>query len=129
MALVDTDVMIDVLRGYQPALEWLKSRSGETLVMPGFVLMELLEGCKDKPAQERVLEIARNCSVIWLSESAFKSAVNLFVSYRLSHGLDMMDVLVAQTAIQLDVPLLSFNQKHYRCIPNLAVSAPYSRTV
>ena len=42
MLLLDTDVMIDVLRGHDVALEWLHSLADETIGLPGFVAMELL---------------------------------------------------------------------------------------
>ena len=127
MALVDTDVMVDVLRSYGPALDWMRSNSGEPLVLPGFVLLELLEGCRDKSSQERVLKLMESCQVVWLSEVGFRKAVDLFVARRLSHGLDMIDVLIAQTALELGVPLVGFNQKHYGCVLGLEVIAPYSR--
>lgn len=48
MLLLDTDVMIDVLRGYDPALEWLRSLADEMIGLPGFVAMELLQGCRNR---------------------------------------------------------------------------------
>ncbi len=129
MIVADTDVMVDILRGFPPALRWMQSNPSQQLVLPGFVLLELLEGCRDKAAQERVLKLTEGCRIEWLSEEAFSRAVGLFVCYRLSHGLDMIDVLIAQTALELGVPLAGFNEKHYGCVPDLVVSAPYSRAV
>jgi predicted nucleic acid-binding protein len=40
MILLDTDVMIDVLRGYEPAKQWLES--AQEIGVPGLVAMELL---------------------------------------------------------------------------------------
>ena len=40
MVLLDTDVMIDILRGYPPALAWLRSLDDDVIALPGFVLME-----------------------------------------------------------------------------------------
>ena len=129
MALVDTDVMVDVLRNYPPALEWMRAQAAEALVMPGFVLLELIEGCRDKESQERVLRLAGGCDVAWLSDDGANSALHLFAEHRLANGLDMIDALVGQTALELGVPLLTFNQKHYACIPGLMVEAPYGREV
>lgn len=127
MLLVDTDVMVDILRGYPPALKWMRENAEETVVLSGFALLELIEGCVDKAAQGRVLGLAEECEIVWLSEEASDRAVELFAKYRLSHGLDMVDVLVGQLALELGLPLTSFNQKHYACIPGLAVAAPYER--
>jgi predicted nucleic acid-binding protein len=35
MKLVDSDVMIDILRKYTPALEWLKTLDSEDIGIPG----------------------------------------------------------------------------------------------
>ena len=43
MICVDTDVMIDILRRYAPAVAWLRSRGAEELALPGLVAMELLQ--------------------------------------------------------------------------------------
>ena len=55
MILLDTDVMIDLLRQYPPAVEWLDSLGSEEIILPGFVAMELIQGCRDK-AEQRELE-------------------------------------------------------------------------
>jgi len=126
-ALVDTDVMIDILRSYPPALEWMRACSGEVLTLPGFVLLELIEGCQDKSGQDRVLKLAERCEIAWLSEEASDKAATLFGTYRLSNGLGMIDALIGQTALELQVTLLTFNQKHYACVPGLETTVPYER--
>lgn len=51
MILLDTDVAIDLLRGYAPAKEWFDALDeDEALSLPGFVMMELIQGCDDKKA-------------------------------------------------------------------------------
>jgi hypothetical protein len=37
MILLDTDIMIDVLRKYPPAMAWLASLGSTALMLPGFV--------------------------------------------------------------------------------------------
>jgi len=54
MLLLDTDVMIDVLRRFPAAVAWLAVQSTEEVVLPGFVVLELLQGCRDKADQDRV---------------------------------------------------------------------------
>jgi predicted nucleic acid-binding protein len=48
MVLLDTDVMIDILRKHQPALAWLDSLEKEAIGIPGLVALELLQGCRGK---------------------------------------------------------------------------------
>jgi predicted nucleic acid-binding protein len=51
--LLDTDVMVDFLRGHTPAVNWLTNYS-LPIGIPGFVAMELLQGCRDLTEQQRV---------------------------------------------------------------------------
>jgi len=53
MILLDTDVMVDLMRGYEPALTWLDSLGAETIGIPGLVAMELLQGCRLATFNER----------------------------------------------------------------------------
>lgn len=128
MVLVDTDVMVDVLRCYQPAVEWVESHVSEDVAIPGFVLLELIEGCGNKAAQAQVLSLVDKVQVVWLSESACDRAATLFTEHRLTDGLGMIDALVAQTALEAGVTLATFNQKHYACVPGLELVSPYDRT-
>ena len=52
MMLLDTDVMVDILRGYEPAKEWLKLTA--EIGIPGFVVMELIQGCQNLREQKQL---------------------------------------------------------------------------
>ena len=51
--LLDTDVMVDYLRGHPPARTWLASYA-EPIALPGLVAMELLQGCRNLVDQRRL---------------------------------------------------------------------------
>ncbi len=53
MVLLDTDIMIDFLRGYPPALIFFDALGENEILLPGFVVMELIQGCKNKTEQEK----------------------------------------------------------------------------
>lgn len=54
-------------------------------------------------------------------------AVANFRRLHLSHGLGLVDSLIAATALSLNVPLCTFNVKHFRHIPGLITEQPYQR--
>jgi hypothetical protein len=58
MLLMDTDIMIDLLRKHPPAVAWLRSLGEEEIALPGFVVMELIQGCRNKAEQKRLRNIA-----------------------------------------------------------------------
>ena len=127
MALVDTDIMIDVLRQFPPALAWLTSLGAETIVVPGLVAMELLQGCRSRAEQEKVERTLGRCRIVWPSTASCDAALAAFAQFHLSHNLGVIDALIAQAAIELGLPLHTFNQKHYAMLTGLATIQPYSR--
>lgn len=50
-----------------------------------------------------------------------------FTAYNLSHGLGVLDSLMAHTAIESQKVLCTFNVKHYQSITSLETLQPYSR--
>ncbi len=52
----------------------------------------------------------------------------MFARYYLSHGLGIIDALIGQMAASLDLPLHTFNQKHYAAIPRIRLVQPYPRS-
>jgi predicted nucleic acid-binding protein len=126
MVLLDSDVMIDLLRNYPPAAQWFDSLpEDEDLAMSGYVVMELIQGCRNKTEQEKVQRELAKYGIVWLSPTDCDAALNLFSAYRLIHNAGLLDVLIGQTALSLGVPLYTFNQRHYSFLPGLQTIQPY----
>ncbi len=129
MILLDSDVLIDLLRRHPPAIRWFESLPREErLVIPGFVVMELIQGCRNKTEQERLTRELAACGVAWPSPQDCGAALNVFAAHRLSHNAGLLDTLIGQTAVALGAPLHTFNQKHYSFIPGLQTLQPYARS-
>ncbi|MDQ2995677.1 MAG: type II toxin-antitoxin system VapC family toxin [Chloroflexota bacterium] len=128
MLLLDTDIMIDVLRRYPPALAWLTSLGTTPLVLPGYVVMELIQGCRNKAEQDQLEQVLNAYQIVWPSATACDAALASFSQHRLSHSLGIIDALIGHTAIALGTPLYTFNQKHYNPITGLTTVQPYTRT-
>jgi len=128
MILLDSDVMIDLLRQYPPAIGWFDALDDqEEIMLPGYVVMELIQGCRSKSEQARIRRELAVCGTVWPSPADCDEALRIFVEYHLSHGAGLLDALIGQTAVALEVPLYTFNQKHYRFIPGLQTVQPYER--
>ncbi len=128
MILLDSDVMIDLLRQYPPAVEWFDTlEDEEEVILPGYVVMELIQGCRNKIEQERLQQELAICGVVWPSPENCDKALEVFTQYRLSHNAGLLDVLIGQTSVALGIPLCTFNQKHYQFIPGLQTIQPYER--
>ena len=95
--------------------------------MPEFVAMELIEGCKNTGEIRATRKILSSFHIIWPSESTCGSALSVFTDNRPKYGLGIIDALVGQMAVTLALPLVTFNKKHYACVPGLQTVQPYDR--
>ncbi|RKZ48210.1 MAG: hypothetical protein DRR16_13755 [Candidatus Parabeggiatoa sp. nov. 3] len=128
MIFLDSDVVIDFLRQFPPAIDWFDSiDNDEDMVLSGFVIMELIQGCQNKVAQEKLQSELITYEIVWPSPDHCHQALNIFTQYHLSHNIGLIDVLIGQTAVELGVPLYTFNQKHYQVIPYLQTIQPYEK--
>lgn len=128
MILVDTDVLVDCLRGTVPAKEWLAGVSTEDLAVPGVVAMELLIGCRHQAHLQEVQKFLNAFSVAWPDASDSARAYELLSTHRLGSGLGIPDCLIAAMALNRNAPLYTFNAKHFRVITGLDVRQPYTRS-
>ena len=129
MICLDSAVMIDLLRQYPPATEWFDALDeDEEIVLSGYVVMELIQGCKNGAEQDRLQSALASYGVIWPASADCDKALDVFGQFHLSHSAGLLDVLIGQTAVALSVPLYTFNQRHYQFIPELETTQPYNKT-
>ena len=127
MVLVDTDVVVDCLRGTAPSRDWLQRTSTEALGLPGVVAMELLIGCRNRAEIQHLQIFLDTFSIVWPDASEFARAYQLLAEHRLTSGLGIPDCLVAAMALVRKARIYTFNSKHFRVIPGVDAQEPYSR--
>ena len=71
MNLVDTDILVDCLRGTTPATAWLKQVARESFAVPAVVAMELVMGCSDRSDLERIQRFLATFQIVWPEPSEF----------------------------------------------------------
>jgi predicted nucleic acid-binding protein len=123
--LLDTDVAVDVLRNHAPAVAWLQGLGATPVALPGLVVMELLQGCRNKTEQQRVEQFRVPFKLFWPSEPDCDRAMKDFAAFYLSHNLGLLDALIAHTAVGVNTSLATFNVKHYAVISGLSTIQPY----
>jgi predicted nucleic acid-binding protein len=126
MDLVDTDVMIDVQRGHPPALAWFAGLT-DLPAVPGLVVMELIQDARNAREVRQALALVAPLRIVWPTEVDCARALSDFTVYHLSHGLGLLDALIAACAVGLSATLCTFNVKHYRVVPGLVTAQPYIR--
>lgn len=126
LTLVDTDILIDAGHGDALAittLQDIETTSGLSISI--VTQMELVVGCRNKKELRELAKFLRRFQVIYLSASISQMTLALLQQYRLSHGLLIPDGLIAATAMDMEIPLISKNQRDYRFIDGLQL-LPYS---
>src|SRR5687768_6112640 len=126
MLVLDTDILIDIQRGHAPAITWFASLT-ELPSVPGFVIMELIQDASNTQRIRQALRLVAPLPIIWPTEADCNRALFDFTAYHLSHNLGLLDSLIAACATGRAATLCTFNIKHYRIIPNLAMAQPYTR--
>ena len=126
MRLVDTDVLIDIQRRYLPAVEWFASLD-DVPGVPGFVVMELFQDAPDSRRIREVDELVAPLEIVWPSASDCQRALADFRSLHVSHGLGLLDALIAATAMGRGATLVTFNMRHFRSVPGLLTEQPYEK--
>jgi predicted nucleic acid-binding protein len=126
MDLLDTDVLIDVQRGHPPALAWFAGLT-DLPAVPGFVVMELIQDARNGQEVRRALKLVSPLKVVWPTEVDCEKALSDFAAFHLSHGLGLLDAMIAVCAVGLSATLCTFDDKHYRIVPGLLTAQPYTR--
>lgn len=99
MYIVDTDVMIDIQRGYGPALTWFSSIP-ELPSIPGFVAIELIQDAQNKQQVRKVLQLVAPVTIVWPTETDCARALSDFTAYHLSHKVGLIDTLIGACAVR-----------------------------
>ena len=110
--LIDTDVMIDYLRGRPEALDYLKSQPGR-LFLPAIVAAELYAGIKGVREERMVGALVSLMPVLPVTAEIAKDAGLLKQKFGNSHGVGLPDAIVAATARAKKAKLATLNVKHY----------------
>ena len=126
-ALLDTDVLVEVLRGRPEAVSWLSSRPASAAGVPVIVWMELIQGARDHGERDRIMNQLAPHSIAHLETGDSHAASAWFAAYWLSHKIGILDCLIAAIAVRLGAPLYTFNTAHFQVIPGLDVRSPYER--
>jgi predicted nucleic acid-binding protein len=121
--LLDSDVLIDISRNRPEAIDYV-----DTLPDPWMIsqvtAMELLVGARDKREVAHLDAFLSSYPVVPLSASIGQRAYGLLMRYAKSHGLHVFDSLVAATALEQDLTLVTKNRRHFAMIDELTVEVP-----
>jgi predicted nucleic acid-binding protein len=124
--LIDASIFIDNFRGHPDAFRVLDPLllRGAARLHP-VVAAEILEGARDHRHLKAIQRSLAAIPTTVVKTSDFKVALNLLCQHRLATGIGWADCLIAATALRMDLPLVTLNDKHFRPIRGVRVVRPY----
>ncbi len=123
--LLDTSILVDILRGHTPARTWIDSLPEPTRSISVITGAELLAGCRNQREQRAVERELNLYTLIWVEENISQAAFDLYKRFHLSHGPGFLDCVIAATAITHGCRLATLNLKHFAALPGVQVQRPY----
>jgi len=117
--LFDTDIFIWAQRGNPKAAKVIEECSEHYLSIQTY--MELLQGAINKKQHGCIKDFLATYNFITLplTENIGHRALIYVEEYTLSHHLYAADAVIAATAIENNMPLISANAKHFKPIKDL----------
>lgn len=114
--LPDTNVFSKIFGNNLPVKSFVESLDA---VIDATIYIECLQGSKSN-REERVIEkYLMRFPLLPITPASSIEAIELIRSYSNSHGLMLPDALIAATALEYDLTIVTYNVPNFRFIPGL----------
>ena len=119
--LIDSDILIWLTRGHEGAKAVLVKIKPWRISSVTYI--ELAQGSRNQQELKQVKQglLAANTEIIPITANISSRAMSLIDEYALASGLRLADALIAATALEANLTLLSANTKHFKTIMHLKV--------
>lgn len=126
MFLLDTDVLIDYLRGRAEAVSYLNNLTAEMLISV-VTIAELYAGVREGKEQIKLETFMRAFEIVPIDYDIAVAGGLYRRDYGKSHGTGFTDALIAATAEVRGAQLVTLNHKHFPMLANRII-IPYRKT-
>lgn len=123
--LIDTNILIDLLRGTEEARQWIDDLAHTSRYISVITAAELLAGAHNRREQALIEQELTLYQILWLNETISQVALEWYSQFRLSHGIGFLDCLIGATAYHYNLPLATLNVKHFAPLPGIKLERPY----
>jgi predicted nucleic acid-binding protein len=122
MYLVDTDIIIDVLRGFEGSKEFLLKIAQEGIAISTITVAEVISGkeSRDTVTREKILRFLRNFEIVPLTMEISVVAGEIRRDYRIG----IADAVIAATALNYGMTVVTGNVKHFERVKGLKLLKP-----
>ena len=116
--LLDTDILVDFLRGHRKAMAFVKASSAR-IILSSIVVAELYAGVKGDAEQAVLEDFVSLFRVVPVDANIAKAGGLYKRDYGKSHGVGLADAILAATAEAENAELKTLNTKHYPMLKGL----------
>lgn len=124
--LLDTDVLIDFLRGQPEARDFIASLPREVAVS-AMTVAELHVGVREGAERQALEAMLATFRILPLDDDTARQGGLLRRDYGKSHGVGLNDALIAATAQRHALRLATLNIKHYPMLSGEQLMQPYRK--
>ncbi len=124
--LIDTDIIIYSLKGNQKINNWMYENQNIPKFISVITFGELTYGAKKSQHPEKNLATAIRISELFPIIDVNKGIIEVFGELKAKlekdgNRIDDMDLLIASTAIYMNMSLVTNNKNHFSRIPDLVL--------
>lgn len=116
--LLDTDVMVDFLRGHSKAVAFFNANA-DRIILSAMVVAELYAGVKGEEEQAALEDFVSLFRVVPVDSEIAKAGGLYKRDYGKSHGVGLADGILAASALVCHAELKTLNLKHYPMLKGL----------
>lgn len=116
--LLDTDVLIDFLRGYDKAVDFVTANS-HRIILSSIVVAELYAGVKGSAELSALDNFISLFTVVPVTAEIARAGGLYKRDYAKSHGVGLADAIIAATCESENAGLKTLNVKHYPMIKGI----------
>jgi predicted nucleic acid-binding protein len=124
-ALLDSDILIDILRSYPPALAW--SHQYEFSVFGVTILnkMEMIRGTRGRNELREAGKFLVQFPTVDVEAVDTQSAAQLQLQHHLTSHIGVVDYQIAAVVLRLNIPFYTRNLKHFAPLLGALAVQPY----
>jgi len=122
--VVDTDILIDYLRGHGPGADLLARLGRRGYLITAVSTFELALGTSHSADPEPVMELLHAPSLSLTPSAGVRGGETLAGLRQGGDGIDIRDAMQAGICLDANRPLVTRNRRHFDRVPGLSVVSP-----
>lgn len=119
--LVDTNVLSKIFKGDLKLAQYVANLDA---VIDTTIYIECLQGSKSNSEKQKIKKALANFPILLISPEISERAIELIDTYSNSFGLFLPDALIAASALENDLTIVTYNINDFKFIQGLKYFKP-----